>query len=338
MRLPAFCTPRTIAVLLAWTGLSFGGGYLLKQALTPSATDLLGSSFRINNDPYPLIDPLLGCNAGSSVPTPSLDDLQEDLQTLVDDATDDGRIQQASIYLRDMIPGTWTGINADDAYTPASLFKVPILITYLKQAEYNPDLLSYTVTITEDPAAGSVQDIAPEVSVQVGETYSIEELLSFMIVDSDNRALNVLMNYIDVNVLQQAFSDLGVTFPEDTSSYAISPRTYSRFFRILYNATYLSPESSQKALLILSRATFNEGIRAGVPENITVAHKFGEASAVLASGEQGHELHDCGMVYTENPYALCVMTMGENVDDLSAFLEDVSSVVYRDLTSQHEDR
>lgn len=333
MKLPSWVSLKNVGVAVIWTAICVGGGYAIKAATTASANELLGTTFRIQNDPYSLVDPLLGCTTGSTVPTPSLNELQNRLQNLVDMATHDGMLAGASIYVRDMIPGTWTGVNPDTTYEPASLLKVPVLITYLKQAEYNPDLLSYTVTITEDPAENTVQDIPPPESVQAGETYSINDLLELMVVDSDNRALNVLMQYIDINVLRQSFSDLGVVFPEDDVTYEISPRTYSRFFRILYNATYLSAKSSQRALFLLSKSTFTNGIRAGVPDDIKVAHKFGEAPVTLPSGEQGHELHDCGMVYTDQPYALCVMTTGKDVDALTAFLKTVSEVTYEELNT-----
>lgn len=324
----SFVHVRTISIGLLWTLSCVGAGFALKTLLAPSSEALLGTTLRLENAPYPLIDPLLGCGMGSTASTPSLNDLQARIDELLAHAQERGDITDASMYVRDMASGAWTGVNQDALYTPASLFKVPVLIAYLKQAESNPDLLSYTVTVTEDPAEDTAQDIPPPESVEVGKTYSLEELLKLMIVDSDNRALDVLMNYIDTRILRQTFDDLDIPFPEDATTYTISPRIYSRFFRVLYNATYLSPASSQKALLLLSKVAFTSGIRAGVPEDIFVAHKFGEAPVVLSSGEQGHELHDCGMVYAESPYALCVMTRGSDVDALTNVLRDISEATY----------
>lgn len=268
-----------------------------------------------------------------STPSPSLRPLEEKFADLVDTAIDAGEIYDASIYVRILENGSWTGMNVDTTYTPASLMKVPILIAYLRQADYNPDFLSYTVIITEDPAEGMEQDIPPEESVQVGETYTLEELLRLMIVHSDNRALNVLSEYLDVTVLENTFTDLGIAVPSTEEAYEISPKLYSRFLRILYNATYLSEERSEQALRLLGESVFHEGIRAGIPDDVRVAHKFGEAAAVFAYGTRGHELHDCGIVYAEIPYALCVMTKGENVENLSAFLAHVSEETYRYITS-----
>ncbi len=317
-----------VFLFLFWSIGIFCVGFIVHKASPVSEETILGTTLRDPNNPYRFVDPLLACNVGATAPTASLDELKKEIVTLFEQSISSQKIEDASIYVRRMRDGSWTGVNTDTTYTPASLMKVPILITYLKQSEYNPDFLSYTVTITQDPAKNQEQDIAPEESVVVGETYTINELLSLMIVQSDNRALNVLMNYLDSTVLEESFTDLGITTPEDAATYTISPRLYSRFFRILYNATYLSEENSEKALRLLNKSAFLDGIRAGVPEDIDVAHKFGEASTTLDGGVTGHELHDCGIVYTDNPYVLCVMTKGKNVDELSTFLKDASRVVH----------
>ena len=52
-------------------------------------------------------------------------------------------------------------------------------------------------------------------------------------------------------------------------------KNYSKVFFALLNATYLNKENSEKALELLSNTDFTQGIVAGVPNNIKVAHKFG---------------------------------------------------------------
>lgn len=99
--------------------------------------------------------------------------------------------------------------------------------------------------------------------------------------------------------------------------------------RVLFNATYLNDANSEKALVLLSKATFDKGLTAGVPSTIVVSHKFGEhvngADGVINSVE----LHDCGIVYyPKNPYLLCVMTRGKNINDLQNTIKEISNTVY----------
>ena len=52
-----------------------------------------------------------------------------------------GNVATVSFYLRKLTDGSWTTINAEEQYAPGSLMKVPILISYLKEAEDNSTLL-----------------------------------------------------------------------------------------------------------------------------------------------------------------------------------------------------
>ena len=83
---------------------------------------------------------------------------------------------------------------------------------------------------------------------------------------------------------------------------------------------------SEKALELLSKTTFNDGIVAGLPENIVVSHKFGE---YILPDEI--ELHDCGIIYyVQNPYFLCVMTRGKDEGELKNTISGISKIIYED--------
>ena len=102
------------------------------------------------------------------------------------------------------------------------------------------------------------------------------------------------------------------------------------FFRILYNASYLTKDNSQKALDLLSKVDFTDGIRAGVPSSVKVANKFGER-------EVGNiiQLHDCGIVYfKDHPYLLCIMSRGTDFTKLAASIKNISRLVYLEVNKQ----
>lgn len=287
-----------------------------------------GTTLRDVDAPYAFVKPLLACDVGATQESSSLSQLKSTLATIINNAITEGTAEHASVYYRVLDTGEWTAVNTDEDYAPASLMKVPVLLAYLKHAETDPELLARTVTITEDPAPGTAQDIAPSESVHVGETYTVEELLRLMSAYSDNRALNVLMQGVDIRLLDEILEDLGIPVPENQEGYTISPRLYSRLFRILYNATYLNETMSEKALHMLSLTEYDAGLVAGAGTETIVAHKFGEASTVLADGQTGHELHDCGIVYTENPYAICIMTKGKDVDALASLIARISQAAF----------
>jgi len=102
-----------------------------------------------------------------------------------------------------------------------------------------------------------------------------------------------------------------------------------KFFRVLYNGTYLNNQSSEFALQLLSQSDFNQGIVAGLDRPMVVAHKFGER--ILGNTAQ---LHEYGIVYLDGqPYLLGVMSSGSNLKDLSEVIATISQRAYLNYRS-----
>jgi beta-lactamase class A len=159
-----------------------------------------------------------------------------------------------------------------------------------------------------------------------------------MIVDSDNGAKYTLLQHIDSKALLHTFSDLNIQVP-NTPHYIISNRLYARFFKILYNATYLDVDMSEKAMELLNETKFNDGITAGVPSGIPVAHKFGQYTGPSedVNVSSAWELDDCGVVYyPDKPYLLCVMTRGANLSSLAQVIRAVSEITYNEVDSNYQ--
>lgn len=255
-----------------------------------------------------------------------------DLKSYIDDQRDKGHIQVASVYFRDLDGGPLFFLNEDEKFTAASLLKVPILIAYLKYAETaDSTLLDHKLTYVGQLAGGAVQDVDPNKSLVIGEEYTVETLLNKMIVYSDNRSMELLLYHMDEigtdgNPTINTLKDLGLVEATIKADDFLDVKTYASLFRILYNAAYLTPEMSNKALEILSRVEYNQGLTALIPKNIKVAHKFGERSY-----EGGVEqLHDCGVVYhPRTHYLLCVMTRGQDKADLSRVIAEISQKIYQ---------
>ncbi len=233
-----------------------------------------------------------------------------------------------SYYFRDLNNGSWFGFNEKETFQPASLFKVPLLMYTLREAEQDPQLLDTQIKI--EHAAEANQFITSRSSSEVGSTYSIAELASRLILHSDNNAALALVNYFGETKVQEIFSDLGVEVVMKDDDPSISVRDYGTFFRILFNASYLNREMSEKALTLLTETEFDSGIVAGVPDGVKVAHKFGERG-----GDKVKQLHDCGIVYAgTSPYLLCIMTRGSSFLNLSHVIEELSATTYKQVKSQ----
>ena len=76
-----------------------------------------------------------------------------------------------------------------------------------------------------------------------------------MIIYSDNQAYEILRQSVDNQLIINTYKDLGVDVSKaftDPSGNILSVKSFATFFRILYNASYLNQDMSEKALYLLS--------------------------------------------------------------------------------------
>ncbi len=287
------------------------------------------SAIRQSDKSAPLIRPLLGYNTPETQPGNLL---KNKLKKIIDENINNNQITTAAVYYRDLNTGKWFGLNQDETFTPASLFKVPLLITYLKEAETDPKILSTEITNNLVQDENEAETIKPLKAVVEGATYTVNELLHYMIEYSDNNATVLLFKNINQDTLKKVFSDLDINLPSgNNSGDFISVGNYSFLFRILYNATYLNHEMSEKGLEMLSKIDFEDGIRKSIPNNIIVSNKFGE---FFLKGNNEYQLHDCGIVYhPKYPFLLCVMTKGNSLNNLKKTIQEISKVTYDNVNN-----
>ncbi len=287
---------------------------------------------------YKLINPLLLCSSPSQPSSSVFAPLKKKLDQFIKSRIGDGSADTISVYFRDLLTGRWIGSNEDENYTPASLLKVPIMVAFLKAAESNPALLSKKILYDGSFDYNAIEGIKPLHSVVSGRSYTLDELLSLMIVYSDNNAYGLLFKNVDQNLLVEVYTDLGLSVPPHDGAVVdfMSPKIYSSFLRILYNATYLDRQSSEKALELLSESNFPQGIRSGVLSGVTVAEKFGERTQSSSGGTvEKRELHDCGIVfYPGHPYLLCIMTSDlppADFNNLADIIREISAMTYQEV-------
>ncbi|MES2006670.1 MAG: serine hydrolase [Patescibacteria group bacterium] len=274
---------------------------------------------------YEFINPILLCNLDSSVAENEDISLTKKLRDYISQAPS---VDVSVYYLK---PGgaRWAGVNENERFSPASMLKVPIMAAVLRDAETHPELVDQKVYYDGAVDHNALEAIKPVHPLLPGNSYSVQELIRAMIVESDNNATELLTNLLTQKEFENIYTDLGLEVPSVGGPVDfMSTKAFTLFLRVLYNGTYLSRENSQFALKLMSESNFAQGIRAGVPSEVTVASKFGERRVDSPSGVV-EELHDCGMVYAEKgPYFLCIMTRGNTLDTLAKEIADLSKIVY----------
>jgi beta-lactamase class A len=301
---------------------------LTSQFFSPTAVEEGG---QIREGRGVLTNPLLECDvAAGAIDAPKA---RFEKALTVEVGVMNGRegVADISVYYRDLNNGPAFGVNQHTAFLPASLLKVPLMMAFYKHAESDPLILDKKVTYnkaTEVVLASPT--ILPEKKLTDGKEYSVSELLQRMIAYSDNSAMELLYPLIPEIEYSNLYAGLGIEGIDSANpASSLTVVEYSTFFRVLFNASYLSQASSEKALQTLTESTFTKGLRAGVPSQIQIAHKFGERDL----GDGLFQLHDCGIVYVpKKPYLLCIMTRGNNQKALQAAIQDISKFAYEQVT------
>lgn len=216
-----------------------------------------------------------------------------------------------SLYFEYFPTGANINVNKDEAMWPASLIKIPVAMTAMKKVQDGKWKLDNELVIMDEDKDKSFGELYRE---PTGTTFTVERFLRESLVNSDNTAHFVLLRNLDPAEVEDTYTHLGLEDafdilkenPDATEGdNRITAKRYSIFFRSLYNATYLTPEYSQRFLSILKDAP-KEYLNQGIPSYVTFVHKTG-----LRADE--NVWADAGIVYVpERPYLLTIMIQAKN--------------------------
>lgn len=290
---------------------------------------IVNTEVRANESHYRFINPLLECSISEEqfIPgegKPSKVRLNQTIKRF----REEEYAQSVSVYFRDLNNGPWLGINEKEWFAPASLLKVPLALMLYRAKENDPSFFSKELKLESSGfiVKGNFQESD---QLKTGEMYPLSQLIEKMLTDSDNDAALTIMNQVmPMSRLNDLYKELGIE--KSTNEYGdegLTVKDYAAFFRVLFNASYLSKDSSEEMLKLLLKSTFTTGLTAKLPMDVEVSHKFGERQVGAMK-----QLHDCGIVYVPNrPYLLCIMTRGNDFNRLASVIADVSKQVYDDV-------
>ncbi len=320
-------------VILFTAGVAVGH-FFLPSGFFPGLHDPTDTNETDSATEYKFVNPLLFCKDqdASNYTNAVTADMENKLRDYLSAQESAGALAEASVYYKDLNEGPWVLIHNSMKTVPASLLKVPTAIAVYKAAEEDPSLLSKTFSQTATNTPDSLQYFKPPKAIVPGKKYTTEDLVAYMLQDSDNAALFLLGGSISNSQFAEAYSDLGVPVPTELApKYTVDVKTFASFFRVLYNASYLNAQDSEHVLSLLSDSDFPQGIHSGVPAGTVVADKFGEYPV----SESDLRLNDCGIVYRpHDPYILCILARGESYDALAKVIAGISSLVWGVLDAQ----
>ncbi|MEO8087744.1 MAG: serine hydrolase [Bacteroidota bacterium] len=298
----------------------------MQQGIAPQGPDKKIEQVRLQD--YELTKPLLMTEVMDE--SPDMKELKRALGFEINTMKSNGTINDASVYVRKLNVGEWTSVNSSTEYAPGSIIKIAALITYLKMSEQNPKLLNKEF-LFQGRKKGVPNQTFNDDAMVAGKSYSAKELLTRVIVNSDNDATLIINESLDLDAFKKLFTDLEIAEPDiHDRNFKIDVSDLSKFLRILYNATYLNKDNSEYALSLLSKSTFTKGIVSGLPADTRIAHKFGETGTPTEA-----QLHETAIVYIANsPYLITIMTRGNKVQLLPEALSNLSRITYESMKAK----
>ncbi|MCL2006595.1 MAG: class A beta-lactamase-related serine hydrolase [Treponema sp.] len=230
---------------------------------------------------------------------------------------------KTAVSLLELKSGESYGHNEDWVLdNPASTIKLGIMCAALfKVQEGKATLEDKIICKKEDkvPGSGILQHLSNDTVLP------LKDMIMLMIIQSDNTATNILMDYLGFDYINEFYDKQGLKdtrlrrklFDMEASKKGIfnniSARDLSKFLFDLEKRTYLNEEHAKIGLDILLK----QQIKYKIPKYITSYwNDEGEwfsypIKTATKSGETSKVEHDCGIIYTPNStIILSVLTNG----------------------------
>jgi len=205
------------------------------------------------------------------------------------------------IYFEYLPTGSSIGINDQYQVEIGSLSKVPAVMAVYKQIELGVLKESDVLIVKNEYLNQQFGDLRKK---GAGAKYTVSQLIKYTLKQSDNTAANTLVASLPKGALEEVFGALDLPKSRLGPYPVMSPKSYASVFRNLYLASFVSQQNSQEILDILTKTDFRDKLPAGVPADISVAHKIG----VFRVKDVQDVYSDCGIIYRiSRPYLMCVM-------------------------------
>jgi beta-lactamase class A len=264
--------------------------------------------------PAPSPSPVVLLRSGTTAPPSPSASLAEApvndlaLERLIEDALGDESDHYA-VVVRDLRTGTGAAINDESVFYAASLFKLPIMVeAYRQRAE---GLISF-----DDEIVTTWSDLEEDLGTfpgDVGDSYTIDDMLEMMITLSDNTSAIMLVRTLGPELIDESMQTLGLTetsvFTDDLPTTA---RDMARLVTLIALDDVVSRQDSIEMQARLLRQTWRHRIPSEMPDDVLIGNK---------TGDWLDAAHDVAIVYASSgTYVLAILSDGLGSDQVIADL------------------
>lgn len=219
-----------------------------------------------------------------------------------------------AVVVKDLQTGRGVSINSEWTYFTASLFKVYVMLEVMHQEALGLLKLTDEVTITPYYDA---QSVGPRLTA-LCQRLTIRQALEAMMARSDNAVAVLLQDLVGSGNINASMLSLGLKNSHFMSEeLPTSAADLAKVLEGIGRGQAVSKSASEEMVRLLSLEQFDNGLRAGTPPGLRLAHKTGNYQGVT---------HDAGIVYgPSGAYVIVVLSDGANP---TAVTKDIATIVF----------
>lgn len=220
-------------------------------------------------------------------------------------------------YFQSLASDEGYGSNYDFSYTAASINKIPIMMSFLQSIENGEMNLDDEYALNSLDIEGGSGTLQYQ---KLGSRWQYQQLLEFSGHYSDNTAINAMHRLSGYGSAQKLVNSFEMPLT-DINKNTTSPREMTGFLSGIYQQKVLkSQELRDLFYQSLQNTEYEEDlIPDGIPAHIAVSHKIGWQIQVWS---------DCGIIFSQNPYALCILTDKINEAQAREILPQISRKIW----------
>lgn len=240
---------------------------------------------------------------------------------------------EQAVVFKDLTSGKTLGINEDAVFPSASTIKLVIMACLLEQVRNGSLSLEQPIVLTDEMRTGG-DGILKE--LRAGHRFALQEILTLMIIVSDNTATNLLIQLLGMDAINQMAKRIGLRktvlgrrmMDSEAKKQGRDNFTcaadLARILELIYREECVDVTASRLMLDTLRRQQQSGRLQLYLPEEIEVAHKCGDLDFLE---------HDAGLVLLpKRPYLIVVLTKDNPTNkDGREVIGTVSRIVYEEM-------
>ncbi len=205
------------------------------------------------------------------------------------------------IYIKNLTTNATFTHNAEHEFYAASLYKLLVALAVQKAVQDGQLTWDTRLTVNYYDMQGGtgVLSLRP-----AGQSYTVEELVGYLLKESDNTAQNVLSGQ---SAISSQMDEIALAYTGNANSRFLADNVASA--QVVGGV--LERMVGNDLLEVMKVTSFDDRISAGLSENMVFSHKIGNW------GDTG-SWHDCGVVFgsaaSEPAYVICVMSENTNFE------------------------